>query len=513
MSMVVRVIAPIGRDAELIVDLLQQNGISAETCTDPLCLLGESPIGPLLIAEEALNTETVRALGEWMRSQPAWSDLPVLILTGSGRETSRTHRLDFERLPLGSPVLLERPIRTATLLSSVRAALRARQRQYEIRDSFIARDAALAELQQQRETLQVVLDNSIVGVMIGRQRGEISYANQAILRLLGYTAEEVAEGRLMWRDINTPEYAEADRRAEEQMRSHGAVDSYHKELRAKDGRRIPFLVGVTLIPSKNSGGESEDMAVFLTDMSRQKQAETALIQSEKLAAVGRLAASISHEINNPLEAVTNILYIVEQTVHDAETRRYMTTAQAELQRVSQIVTHTLRFHRQATNPRALTAEELLEPTLGLHHGRLANSHIAVQVHHCGAQQIVCYEGDIRQVLNNLIGNAIDSMKTGGRLVIRTRDARLWRSGISGVRITIADTGHGMPQEVRRRIFEPFYTTKGINGTGLGLWISQGIVEKHHGLLQVRSRLTAESGTVFSLFLPNVFLSAEEVVVN
>jgi len=513
MSMVVRVIAPIGRDAELIVDLLRQNGVSAEACSDPVCLIGGGPIGPLLIAEEALSTETVRVLGEWMRNQPAWSDPPILILTGNGRETSRTSRLELERLPLGSPVLLERPIRTATLLSSVRAALRARQRQYEIRDSFIARDAALAELQQQRETLQVVLDNSIVGVMIGSQRGKISYANQAILRLLGYDATEVAEGRLTWRDINTPEYADADRKAEEQMQGHGVVDSYHKELRAKDGRRIPFLVGVTMIPSKNSTGGSEDMAVFLTDMSRQKQAESALIQSEKLAAVGRLAASISHEINNPLEAVTNILYIVEQSVKDAGTQKYMATAQAELQRVSQIVTHTLRFHRQATNPRALTAEELLEPTLGLHHGRLANSHIEVQVHHCGAQQIVCYEGDIRQVLNNLIGNAIDSMKTGGRLVIRTRDARLWKSNVSGVRITIADTGHGMTEEVRRRIFEPFYTTKGINGTGLGLWISQGIVQKHHGLLQVRSRLTVESGTVFSLFLPNVFQSAEEVLAN
>lgn len=315
---------------------------------------------------------------------------------------------------------------------------------------------------------------------------------------------------MRWSDINTSEYAEADRKAEEQMRSHGAADSYHKELRAKDGRRIPFLVGVTLIPSESSSAASDDIAVFLTDMSRQKQAEAALIQSEKLAAVGRLAASISHEINNPLEAVTNILYIVEQSVQDAETQKYMTTAQAELQRVSQIVTHTLRFHRQATNPRALTAEELLEPTLGLHHGRLSNSNIDVQVHHCGAQQIVCYEGDIRQVLNNLIGNAIDSMKTGGRLVIRTRDACLWKSNVSGVRITISDTGHGMTQEVRARIFEPFYTTKGINGTGLGLWISQGIVEKHHGLLQVRSAITEGSGTVFSLFLPNVFQSAEEI---
>ena len=504
MSMIVRVIAPIGRDAELITGVLQENGLAAEVCLDPSCLLGGGPIGPLLIAEEALDIHTIRVLGEWIQNQPTWSDLPILILTSNGRETSHTHRLEFQRLPLGTPVLLERPIRTATLVSSVRAALRARQRQYEIRDSLQARDVALAELKQERQTLQVVLDNSIVGVIIGKKDDGITYANQAILRLLGYTPDEVSAGRLGWNDINTPEYAEADRKAEEQMRISGIADSYHKELRTKDGRQIPFLVGATVIPSQGSKDVSESIAVFLTDMSRQKQAESALIQSEKLAAVGRLAASISHEINNPLEAVTNILYILEHNVRDEEAQRYIATAQSELQRVSQIVTHTLRFHRQATNPRAVTAKELLEPTLGLYHGRLMNSNVDVQVRHCGSLPVVCYEGDVRQVLNNLIGNAIDSMKTGGRLLIRTRDACLWKNNVQGVRITIADTGHGMSAEIRERIFEPFYTTKGINGTGLGLWISSGIISKHHGLLQVRSSVAKNGGTVFSLFLPKEF---------
>lgn len=504
MSMIVRVIAPIGRDAELITGVLQENGLAAEVCLDPSCLLGSGPIGPLLITEEALDIHTIRVLGEWIQNQPTWSDLPILILTSNGRETSHTHRLEFQRLPLGTPVLLERPIRTATLVSSVRAALRARQRQYEIRDSLQARDVALAELKQERQTLQVVLDNSIVGVIIGKKDDGITYANQAILRLLGYTPDEVSAGRLGWNDINTPEYAEADRKAEEQMRISGIADSYHKELRTKDGRQIPFLVGATVIPSQGSKDASESIAVFLTDMSRQKQAESALIQSEKLAAVGRLAASISHEINNPLEAVTNILYIVEHNVRDEEAQRYIATAQSELQRVSQIVTHTLRFHRQATNPRAVTAKELLEPTLGLYHGRLMNSNVDVQVRHCGSLPVVCYEGDVRQVLNNLIGNAIDSMKTGGRLLIRTRDACLWKNNVQGIRITIADTGHGMSAEVRERIFEPFYTTKGINGTGLGLWISSGIISKHHGLIQMRSSVAKDGGTVFSLFLPEEF---------
>ena len=193
---------------------------------------------------------------------------------------------------------------------------------------------------------------------------------------------------------------------------------------------------------------------------------------------------------------------IEKASREPETLHYVTTAQRELSRVSQIATHTLRFHRQSTGPRTIRAEELLEPTLGLYRGRLANSNIALQLQHRGAGSVICYEGDIRQVLNNLIGNAFDSMRVGGRLIIRTSKSRLWNNGVPGIRITIADTGHGMPPQVLQHVFEPFYTTKGINGTGLGLWISLGIVTKHQGRLQVRSRTQeGKNGTVVSLFLP------------
>ena len=219
--------------------------------------------------------------------------------------------------------------------------------------------------------------------------------------------------------------------------------------------------------------------------------------------MGRLAASISHEINNPLEAVTNLLYLVRCSDHlSGDVRDYIDAADKELARVSQIVSHTLRFHKQSTRPRELTAHELLEPTLGLYAGRLSNSNVSLVLQERSKALVTCYEGEIRQILNNLVGNAIDSMKTGGRLVIRTRDSRSWSSGVAGVRIVVADSGHGIPPDARKRIFEPFYTTKGINGTGLGLWIARGIVDKHEGMLQTYSSTHAlKSGTVFSLFLP------------
>jgi signal transduction histidine kinase len=158
--------------------------------------------------------------------------------------------------------------------------------------------------------------------------------------------------------------------------------------------------------------------------------------------------------------------------------------------------------------------------LALYQGRLVNSHISVDLQVRDLSELTCYEGDIRQVLNNLVGNALDAMKSGGRLIIRAQRSRDWARNMVGARITIADTGHGMPRQVSKRIFEAFYTTKGINGNGLGLWISHGIVKKHRGSLRVRSchagAIAAQpgesqvihaasapprTGTVFTLFLP------------
>ena len=523
MSLLVRVIAPTGRDAELISSVLNQHGVPAQVC-DPSSLLPEDadaedgtsgaavlsraqPLGPLLIAEEALTADRLSRLTAMVASQPPWSDLPILILTAPGRETSISRRLDTNSLdPLGSPVLLERPIRTATLVSSVKASLRARERQYQIRD-------ALASLKEEQETLQAVLDNLPVGVVVAKESGEIVLGNRRVAEIFRHPV------------LPSPD-----------VESHGQWVAYHADGRRVLGREFPlaramqtglplppeeFLYGrgdgtqawvsLTAAPILNESGTVTGGVVAITDIDGQKRSEAALIQSEKLAAVGRLAASISHEINNPLEAVTNLLFLARQDENlPREIRSYLDTADGELARVSQIVSHTLRFHRQSTRPRAVSAEELLEPTLGLYSGRLANAGITLAVQHRGHAFVTCYEGEIRQTLNNLVGNAIEAMRTGGRLLIRTQDSRSWKTGEPGVRISIADTGYGMEPEVREHVFEAFYTTKGINGTGLGLWISHGIVEKHHGILHIRSSINpGASGTVFQLFLPSQPFKLEE----
>jgi PAS domain S-box-containing protein len=238
------------------------------------------------------------------------------------------------------------------------------------------------------------------------------------------------------------------------------------------------------------------------DITERKQAEAALIRSEKLAVAGRLAASIAHEINNPLEAVTNLCYLAKLTAVDPETRSYITMAEDELSRVAHITSQTLRFHRQQTAAVETDLGETLRSIVTLYEQRLAQAGIAVSVTCEAAAPLVCYAGEMRQVLANLIGNAIDAMPNGGVLRLRLRPSTDWRTGAPAVRVTVADSGHGMSEEIRERIFEPFYTTKGDVGTGLGLWISAGIVEKHNGRLNMRSTEKPEGGgSVFTLLLP------------
>lgn len=271
-------------------------------------------------------------------------------------------------------------------------------------------------------------------------------------------------------------------------------------LRRADGQFRSFLSRA--LPVRDKNGKIVRWFGTNTDVEAQQRAEAALRQSEKLAAVGRLASSIAHEINNPLEGVTNLIYLAQLTAENMETKRYLESAEEEMGRVSQIVNQTLRFHKQQSAVVPTDVAELLDSILTLYRGKLSRDGIELKLKVMPCPPLVCYAGEIRQVLANLIGNALDAMPRGGTLWLRLRPGTDWRSEKPGIRFTIADTGHGMTPETRRHIYEPFFTTKGETGTGLGLWVSKGIVEKHGGSMHVRS--SAKSGsswTLFSVTLP------------
>jgi len=261
---------------------------------------------------------------------------------------------------------------------------------------------------------------------------------------------------------------------------------------------------VSYFPVVGADGTVQAISAASLEITQQKKAELALMQSEKLAVVGRLAASIAHEINNPLESVTNLLYLAERSEDLVETKTFIQTAERELRRVSVIANQTLRFHKQSSSPQEISGDQLIDSIVSMFQSRIVNSGIRVEERKGIAPPVRCFEGEIRQILSNLVSNAIDAMQSlgGRRLLLRSRFGRDWNTGRTGLVITVADTGSGMSASVVTRIFEPFYTTKGTSGTGLGLWVSSEIVHRHHGALRFRtSDRGGRSGTVFSLFLP------------
>jgi signal transduction histidine kinase len=245
------------------------------------------------------------------------------------------------------------------------------------------------------------------------------------------------------------------------------------------------------------------IALFYRDITDRRQRDDALARTEKLAAVGRMASSISHEINNPLESVTNLLYLIELTVGTPEEMRtYAQLASSELARVSHIVTQTLKFHRQSTHAVETRASEIIESVLALYQSRIVTLHTTVDRRYDDHDSLLCFAGDMRQVFANLIGNALDATGNDGKLWLRTRAAHDPRTGQPGVRVTVGDNGCGMNTETSAKVFEAFYTTKGMTGSGLGLWVSEEIVRTHHGVIRLRScDRPGRSGTVFSLFFP------------
>jgi signal transduction histidine kinase len=236
------------------------------------------------------------------------------------------------------------------------------------------------------------------------------------------------------------------------------------------------------------------------DVSSRKAAEQTLRQSEKIAATGRLAASIAHEINNPLASVMNALYILRTNSKISDSALvYVKTAEEELARVVHITKQTLGFYREISSPVMSSVPQLFEEVLAAYDARIEQGHISVHKDFSDVDPLAAFPSELRQVFSNLVLNAIEASSANIQIRVRQAHDGLERSGI---RVTVADDGCGIPSENMSRIFEPFFSTKDSKGTGLGLWVSQGIVQKHQGILRVRSRVDEQHhGTCCTLFLP------------
>ncbi len=338
-----------------------------------------------------------------------------------------------------------------------------------------------------------------LSLLISAASGLILYANGAAERLFGYDPGDISSGSLTLESIS-PALNQAYRTLTDQA---VAIEPFETVCTTTSGQAIDVLIGVALL-NPESDPADQQIAAFIADLSHQKKSEEMLRRTEKLAVAGRLAASIAHEINNPLEAITNCLYLLSTADLPPDCRTYLTLAQKELDRVTQITVQTLRFYRRSTKPSQTDIHELIETVTALFESRLVALQISVIREFSASPIILAHDGEIRQVIVNLIGNAIDALTQGGTIIVRTASTHEWRTGREGIRITVADNGIGMSAETHARLFEPFYSTKGITGAGLGLWVSSEIVEKHQGSLRARSRSVTpdrRGGTVFTLFVP------------
>jgi PAS domain S-box-containing protein len=285
------------------------------------------------------------------------------------------------------------------------------------------------------------------------------------------------------------------------------------ELSGEGGKpRRPWTWLISAYPVRTTPNQVRWVGIIALDASDRKRSEEALRRSEKLAVTGRLAASIAHEINNPLEAITNLLFLLRNSIDLPEAaQQYVAMAEDEVRRISEITQQTLRFYRQPTQPARATLAELLDSVLNLYQSHIHALDLHVERDYDAGLTLFCFAGEIRQVFANLVGNSIDASSNGGRLVVRAQRSRDWKNPAqAGIRFAIADTGAGMEPDVRERIFEAFFTTKEATGTGLGLWVSHEIILKHHGVVRVRSRTAVSppasaqkcSGTVIGVFIPD-----------
>ena len=297
-----------------------------------------------------------------------------------------------------------------------------------------------------------------------------------------------------------PDDREPTRLALEQaIASHETYDVEYRTVSPEGKTKWIHAIGRT---AHDSAGKPVRFDGVTHDVTALKQTREALIRSEKLALVGRLAAAISHEINNPLEAVINLLYLINENSNDETVKLFSQSAQQELARVSHIVTHTLRFNRQNHGALREKISDLLDSSAAIYRPRIKNLGVEIQRDYRDEEAVLCFGSELRQVFANIIGNSFDALKPGGKLVLRTCDQLHPRTGDRGVRVTIADSGSGIDKEIQKRLFEPFFTTKGDKGTGLGLWVSREILRKHHASMRIRSRQARpQSGTTFSIWLP------------
>jgi PAS domain S-box-containing protein len=364
-----------------------------------------------------------------------------------------------------------------------------------------------SEITEQKQASEVrshhhaVLGSLIEGVCYVDTSGAIQYLNSAAERMLGYRSDEV-HGRnfheLVHRDCSTNGHTCCLLQA---MHSEQSCHVQEETLTNRSGEE--FTVEYTAAPVID--GITLGAVVTFRDISERKRVEAALRSSERMAATGRIAATISHELRNPLDSVTQLLYLLKQSPRlDDNDRKQFNLIEQELQRMTEVAQQTLAMHRQSASMVPVNIAKLIDGVMLLYDKKIRSQKIRIERLYESDREIPGFPAELRQVFTNLIVNAVEAMPQGGRLKVHVRAQK--ESGgqtRDGVLVNLLDSGSGIPKDARAHLFEPFFTTKGERGSGVGLWVSRGILLRHSGQIRVHSDgRPGRSYTCFSVFLPS-----------
>jgi len=352
----------------------------------------------------------------------------------------------------------------------------------------------LRNARDSRARLAAIVDSSNDAIISEDLNGIVTSWNAAAAKMFGYTAEEMVGQPILW--IFPEELHGQEEALLRGLREGKRFDQLETERIRKDGLRIK--VSLTISPLIDASGRVRGASKIVRDVTERVKMQEAFIESEKLAATGRMAAAIAHEINNPLEAMTNLAFLLNKNDSlDRSARDCATMLMDEIHRISNIAKRSLTFFRDTDKPAEFDVAATMDAVLDLHSPMFALKGIAVDRDYSAHCMVFGSAAEMRQVFSNLVRNAIDAVEFEGRIRVRIRAAKGGRW-----RIAIADNGHGILPDAMPRLFEPFVTTKGTKGNGLGLWISRGIVEKHGGRIHARTAaVQGGSLTVFSIVLP------------
>lgn len=389
----------------------------------------------------------------------------------------------------------------ATLLNETRSNLRLIDAEYStVLDNLQLQSA---ELRQSRERLRVTLRSIGDAVIVTDADGKINFMNPIAENLTQVSGESAVGKHLdeVFRILNEETKVKAESPFSKVMRLGTVVGlANHTVLVRPDGTEIS--IDDSGAPIRDDDGKILGVVLVFRDVTEQKEILTILRTNEKLAAAGRLSASIAHEIHNPLETVRNLFFLIKKNVAQ-ETRALIEMAEQELSRVVQITKNMLSLYRESRQVTPTKLSEVVESVAMLLQRRIRDSGTAFSTSFQSDASISAFPAEMRQVVSNLITNAIDAAEPNGKVDVRLEDTRT-KDSQPAVTLIVRDNGSGITKENLPKLFRPFFTTKGENGTGLGLWISHGIVSKHGGFIEVESETSGENhGTTFRLTFPKL----------